>query len=230
MGEFLKQYWLDIQSDLPPKYPDDECRQGPFKSWGSVLCDIDMITKALKLLKPEKVIELGTFEALGTIKMAEAISSYTSIGRLWTFDSDEPLERENIKGVITSKIIKNWQEEEKWKEWKNVVAERRKNLDKMFDGCEIIYIDGLISETLPPLLKEIEHWDFCFHDSTHTTPEIRGEFDLLEPFTKTGSVIVFDDVPINDHAFYIWFTSNRSDTWDFQHSGKGHGQLWAEKK
>ncbi len=229
MGGFLKQHWLDIQSDLPPKYPD-ECRSSPWRSWGSVLCDVDRIIKGLKILKPEKVIDMGTFEALSTIKMAEAISSYTSTGRLWTFDSDEPLEKENIKGIITSKIIKNWQEDDEWKEWKNVVAERQKNLDKIFDGCKIIYIDGLISETLPPLLKEIGHWDFCFHDSSHTTPEMRGEFGLLEPFSKIGSVIAFDDVPNDGQDFYAWFKSNRSNAWDFRHSGKGHGQLWAEKK
>jgi len=217
--KFLEKHWDDIQSDLPDECPPEY--GGPLQSWIHSLCDMDRIVKALKIIQPKRIIELGTFVALGTLKMDQVIDN----GTIWTLDSNLPIESDITMGINIHRTVENWKEKSLWEGWDKVLAERWKNLKQ----CKnTVYVEGIIIETLPKILEIMHSWDFCFQDSVHHGMAVVQEWSILKPYAKKGSIIVFDDVLDNGHDFYAWFLKNEQG-WETRYTGKGHGQLWVEK-
>ena len=180
---------------------------------------MDMIFKALRILKPRTVIELGTFEGLGTEAIAMEMSKYlTKKGVLWTFDAGEP-------------TLSDWPEhvrDEIMNQWPVVEKARAERIGNYYHNVDIVYIEGLTKDTLPRCMLNIGYWDFCYQDSAHDFDNIMIEWKILKKWSSIGSVIVFDDITLG-HPFLEHFC-NKETSWWMKHTQKGRSQLWAERR
>lgn len=77
--------------------------------------------------------------------------------------------------------------------------------------------------------------DLWFIDSEHTYEQVRKEIDLYKPYFKEGSIILFDDIHINDGLAKVWeeicdeIPGTKFES-DLHHSGYGIvvvGAAWA---
>lgn len=62
---------------------------------------------------------------------------------------------------------------------------------------------GPSKRVLPPLLNNLESVDIFVHDSLHTYRTMLWEFETVQPFLKSGAIVVADDVQGN-RAFANW--------------------------
>lgn len=222
--EFLDEYWeeligLDSGKGVIPCNINNK-----YKSWNSDLELMGMLSKAIILLLPEKIIELGTFAGIGTEIMARCAGRYDKQSYLYTIDAGIPL---NWDGKNKKLNVIELSDIEK-KEWSSIIENRNRVLDKEFPFCLIEYHEGISLDVLPKILPGIGIWDLCFQDSSHLAELIIMEFKLLEPFARIGSIIVFDDIPTFDNCFIGEFERCTKD-WNYRWTEKGHGQVWAEK-
>lgn len=225
----LDKYWHKICASEQIKQKgvfDDVVAQGFMRPWNSDIINIEMLLKVIDLQKPQTIIELGTFEARTTIEMAQHIdNTYTQqkIVQIYTFDAYGPV---SIYGNGKSEEA-NWQNQEKWLSWKQVREMRQKRIAMQFTNCQIIFVEGLIQQTLPNMLPLIGNWDLCYQDSTHSFDNIMYEWLHLQQYAHTGSIIVFDDIT-EAHPWREWFSQNNPG-WLTKWTSLGREQLWAEK-
>lgn len=226
---FLKQHWAEIQ-------PGGEKETGPIASavaqgfiypWNSDGQNIHMILRTISILKPQTIIELGTFEGATTVEMAKLVGTYGnpySPVTLFTFDGGAPV---SCYGDGKS-VVQNWEVDPQWEAWKAVATKRAERFAQEYSGCDINYIEGLTQDTLAPALSErIGKWDFCFQDSVHGFDLILKEWANLKPYANIGAVIVFDDI-VEGHQFKEWFGQNNYN-WDWRWTNIGRSQIWAER-
>lgn len=223
---FLDIHWKAIQhsKESIPRSGSG----GPFPSWNYDPINMSMIVCALKLAKPTMIIETGTFEGWGTVEMAKAISSYADNAVLWTIDAGAPVV--SVDGDPVNLVLADWRQGEKYQRWGEVINRRNQNLSKTFSGCTVKYLKGIAWDILPDFLQKEGPWDFCFQDSSHHPTQVRKEWEAFKPYGHEGSIVVFDDIPDNDHGFLVWFKKNELDEWNMRYTEKGHMQLWAEKR
>ena len=112
--------------------------------------------------------------------------------------------------------------------WPDVNKAREERVNQKYKYVAIRYIEGLTKHTLPESLIEFGIWDFCFQDSVHDLNSIIEEWEILKPYSKVGSLIVFDDI-VRTHPFRDWFFDNESPDWVHRHTSIGRQQLWAER-
>jgi len=185
---------------------------GNLRAWNHDVGAMEMILRAIRILKPKVVIETGTFEALGTEKMAREMGGYDGPSSLHTYDF----------GML-----------ENTKEWEGVADAKRRRLSQDYGHVKVVYHEGRASEMLKETLPDIGVWDFCFQDSVHLAHFIMEEWNELVKFAKVGSVAVFDDMPKGQEWIdymggrYPEFTGNVG--WEVKYSTICGGQLWAEK-
>lgn len=231
---FLAENWDKIQTSMDEGTPVEAVAKEFLFPWNHDKSNMDMICKAIELLKPKKIIELGTFEGLGTIKIAKAMSEAGG-GVLATFDAGcAPVNSLGpLYGVTPDKTLKDGYlvDIEKvgtdgWLSFKKVISKRQDRLSRKFEGVQIVYIEGLTFETLPRSTELIEDWDFCFQDTLHTWDEIWKELKILIELSHIGSIIVFDDIfPDSTEQANLRKLSD----WDYYYTPKGHGQVWLER-
>lgn len=213
---FLDEYWDKIQPNVGSGIPEGIEATGYIRPWNHDTANMNMILKAIKLLNPVKVIELGTFEGMGTKLIAETLNGNNIQSFLWTFDAGKPTE-----GWPESAIP------DIMGQWDRIEAVRRRRIKTEYKNTTIRYYEGLTKDTLPAVMPEIGTWDFCFQDSVHQNHEIIEELACYESYSKVGSIIVFDDI-IEGHPFIEWFRNNMAG-WIFRHTTIGRSQLWAER-
>jgi len=214
---FLQDNWNRISKPKSKGISPEAKATGYIYPWNHDLANMEMICNTLVLLEPKIVLELGTFEACGTKAMADTLEGFCIKSKFWTFD----------EGGVT---LKDWPEsvhEDMINTWVKVVEARAERVKHPYQYVILEYIEGLTFDTLPIKLPEIGEWDFCFQDSVHVLPDILQEWNLLLPYSKVGSIIVFDDILI-DHDWLKWFPENVKG-WDWRHTTLGRSQLWAER-
>jgi len=236
MGSFLQKHWSDIQPSVASGNDPSKCRaRGFLYPWNHDESDMDMIKKAMRTLRPKVVIELGTFEGLGTLAIAETMYGYLKdTGYLYTFDyGDAPV---NTLGVLYGydedvRIIPWTEASNDWAVWGDVIEARNCNLgiihDRYSDKVKCTFIKGLTTQTLPEWIDIIGEWDFVFQDTVHTPKEIIEEWFLYRFNAHIGSVVVFDD--IGEGNWLPDYFRECEDEWIIRHSTTGRKQLWVEK-
>ncbi len=55
-----------------------------------------------------------------------------------------------------------------------------------------------------PKEVDLKKTDIWFFDTLHEKEQLQKEFDLYTPFFKKGTVVVVDDIRLNDGLFEIW--------------------------
>jgi len=165
----------------------------------------DVIRKKMSQHAPKIILELGTFAARGTEAMAKYVSSYTKDAvQIFTIDAGVPLDWAVATKTYLPKKIGGWDA---------VVKMRKHRLNKRYPFCEITYIEGSTIDVLPNLMDRVKTWDFCFHDATHLPETMLIDFDLIEPFSHSGSVIIFDDA---DGNFQKIFPVHTKGEWEIE--------------
>lgn len=127
----------------------------------------------VRYLQPKLIIELGTFEAHGTMIMYQATrKNNTSI---ITIDCDVTLATPHF-------------------DYQLVDASRTKRIhDANQKGGNIKFIAGESRSVLKKILPKLKQVDFVFQDSMHFIPGLLEEFDLVRNYLPKFGVIVFDD-------------------------------------
>lgn len=172
--------------------------------------------------KPEVIIETGTFEGQGTYVLAQAAHLNNNGCKIYTIDYD---------GDPTSNSISK-------DEWLALKKVRDTNLDKIkteFPNCEVIFLDGDSRQMLPKIFDPSGEYketkcDLFYQDSMHFYEGIRDEWKLVEPYTTSGSVIIFDDLQLKGvRAFRDWFVATYKNNYEIAEKQEGHRQLLARK-
>jgi predicted O-methyltransferase YrrM len=235
---------------LKPRIPDgrsfeETAAEGFLYPWNHDNADMDLMLQALRILQPKVVMELGTFEAWGTLKMARCLNWFPSKSFLYTFDAGHspanslggsdvygvPEQFEEVPLVDWRSFPKNHKAYQGWGCWGKVINARNKRLKEMsrLPNVEVKYVEGITYDTLPKVMPEIGVWDFCFQDTLHKTHHIIKEWKLYREFTKVGSLVVFDNItPPENLDFVDWFKENEPN-WIYKRTEVGDGQLWAER-
>jgi predicted O-methyltransferase YrrM len=236
---FLDSQWNVLQPDLSlsgRNDPNGAGAQGFLYPWSHDLSDGQMLAKAMAILKPQVIIELGTFEARGTVVLAEA-ARYSDSVRLLTFDlGHSPVNSLGpTYGVPYEEKFVSWEgRNDDWASWAGVVAKRTERFNQIrsdYQNIQLEFIEGFTYDTLPRVLGEaVERWDFCFQDTLHDLDNILLEWVLLKPFSRVGSVMVMDDM-VREGAgppVVEYFRLQEPD-WGIRHSTTGRQQLWIER-
>lgn len=217
-------FLTDHFHNLKPE--DEECDEvcfgskGFLQSWNHDNEGMSVLLQALDILRPRVVIELGTFEGLGTDRIAKKMDEIGQKSFLYTFDV-------GTHPFGGAKKI-DWQREpnDTWRSWEDVIKMRNERLSKKYKSVTVEFIEGITFDTLGPALERIGEWDFCFQDSDHYPDYVAREWKLLKPYSKIGSVIVFDDMQSG-----IWVETFRrgEPDWATVHSNTDRKPLWAER-
>jgi len=228
---FLDEYWDAIQPNVPCGNSRAECVAERFLfPWNHDNANMDMICKAIKILDPRIVIELGTFEGYGTEKMARAMSR----GTLYTFDAGgAPVNSLGETYGVTAdyvykKCLVDWRHIpfDGWNSFAKVIAKRDIRLAAEYPGVEVVFIQGMTFDTLPEHLPAIGRWDLLFQDTLHDQNSIIREWNIVKTYARGGGIIVFDDIHAN-HG--IVECLQREKNWQWRHTPIGHQQLWGER-
>ena len=235
---FLEEHWDKLKPRVPEGVSAGEVVAKSFLyPWNHDNADMDVIVQAFSILKPEVVIELGTFEGWGTTKMAEAVNRIKQKSTLYTFDAGTnpyntlgetygaPNEDELVKwdGPMDPRF------ESGWRSWGDVMKARDERLARKYKNVTIEYIEGITFKTLPHAMKDIGEWDFCFQDTVHHHNFIIREWEHLKPRSKVGSIIVFDDMNRPHNTAWVDIFRAKEPDWITRHSDIGHEPFWAER-
>jgi hypothetical protein len=174
-------------------------------------------------------VETGTFEGLGTFTMAMAAQENNNGARIFTVDYD---------GDPDVSIP--------MEEWLLLRKLRDENLDlarARFPRVEIRFLNGDSREVLPSVFPaQLDHWDFFFQDSMHFMSGIMAEWEIMKPFARPGSVVVFDDVCLdwkkmpahllkqNDFCGHFLLREGLRNGWACKSTAEGRAQFWAQKR
>lgn len=250
MMGFLADNWEDIKPKLELGVDHTAVVAKAFlKPWNHDVENMNSICRALPLLKPVTVLELGTFEGLGTQRMAEALKVLDR--KVWLYTVDVGTAPVNSLGESygVPKVVENgkevcstvpWEEfrtqkrgtpdqQAGWGSWQEVIKARKRRVSQGYGEVKVTYLEGYSYDVLPLLLRRILVWDFCFQDTLHHPKDIMKEWVLLKPYSRLGSVIVFDDMNRNyNRGWADWFIENEPD-WETRWAEVGHEPLWAER-
>jgi len=222
----LKEAWpaicdFSVRLDLPPsrwRY-----------AWSTHELSAKRLYNAIRWRKPKIIVETGTFEGLGTFTMAMAAQENGNAARIVTIDYD---------GDPDASIP--------MEEWLLLRKLRDENLDlarARFPSVEIHFLNGDSREVLPLVFPaQLDHWDFFFQDSMHFISGIMAEWEIMKPFARRGSVVVFDDVCLdwkkmpahllkqNDFCGHFLLREGLRNGWACKSTAEGRAQFWAQKK
>jgi len=233
---FIDKHWDEIQPTAKEGNSGAECVAKSFLyPWNHDNANMDMMCKAILILNPKVVIELGTFEGFGTEKMAKAMPN----GKLYTFDAGEaPVDCLGETYGVTKeykykKYLVDWKniEHPGWDSFDKVIEKRTERVNADYPGVTVGFIQGLTFNTLPKQMPKIGKWDLLFQDTMHDMPSILKEWNLVKKYAKKGSVIIFDDIVLRlGGAEVVDYFEKKERTWQWRHTPIGHGQLWGEKR
>lgn len=227
----IEQIWNKIKPDISEgNVREDVVAEGFLYPWNHDKANMNMIEKYISIARPEIVLELGTFEGYGTLKIARAMQKNGGKGVVYTFDvGTHPVNSLGpTYGVPAEDFLVDWEKIEGWESFGKVIKQREKNLSQDFGDIGIVFVEGESIKTLPMILKKFKSFDFCFQDSLHNLEYILKEWKLLRKKMRVGSVIIFDDI-VENSPEHLWFVKNESEKFKIIHTKIGHQQLWMEK-
>jgi predicted O-methyltransferase YrrM len=94
-----------------------------FRKWGSMRDRASRLYRLVRLLRPEVIVETGTFEGQGTYALAAAASANKNNARVFTFDYD---------GDPTTTLP-----DAAWEELKSIRQSTLDLIQKEFPGCKV---------------------------------------------------------------------------------------------
>jgi Methyltransferase domain len=222
----LREAWsaicdFSVRLELPPsrwKY-----------AWSTHELSAKRLYNAIRWRRPEIIVETGTFEGLGTFTMAIAAQENGNAARIFTIDYDGDPD-------VTIPM----------EDWLQLRKFRDENLDLARAACpkiEICFLNGDSREVLPSIFPaRLDHWDFFFQDSMHFMSGILAEWEIMKPFARPGSVVVFDDVCLdwkkmpahilkqNHFCGHFLINEGWKNGWICKSTAEGRAQFWAQKK
>lgn len=222
----LKNDWpaicdFSINLDLPPSRWKQQ--------WSTHEKSAKRLVNAIRLRKPQILVETGTFEALGTFAMAKAASENNNGARIFTVDYDGDPEESGIP-------LEDWLELRRFRE-ENLALAR-----KTFPNVEITFLNGDSRQMLPTLFpSQLSQWDLFFQDSMHFTSGILDEWRIMRPFAHPGSLVIFDDVCLDwkllphhllgrkNFCLHFVLSEAWKSGWQVQSTAEGRAQFWAQK-
>ena len=183
---------------------------------------------AIRLQRPRRILETGTFEGLGTWIMAKALHENGG-GEIITVDYD---------GDPELRIGKE--------DWASLDAIRYENLElarRSFPSVRVDFVRGDSRQVLPEIFpSQWGWWDLFFQDSMHFTAGILAEWKIVKPFAAPLAVAVFDDV-CTDWRKLPAHLSGRADfclgfilregltgRWSHRATAEGRAQFWTQRK
>lgn len=222
----LREAWpaicdFSISLDLPPSRWKH--------AWSTHELSARRLYNAIRWHKPGIIVETGTFEGLGTYTIAKAAQENGNGAKIFTIDYDGDPD--------VSIPMDDWIELRKFRE-ENLQLAR-----EAFPGVEITFLNGDSRQMLPTLFPAREdHWDFFFQDSMHFTSGILQEWEIMKPFARPGSIVVFDDVCLDwrklprhlvgraDFCLHFVLRESLPGGWSHQSTAEGRAQFWAQKR
>jgi Methyltransferase domain len=122
---------------------------------------------------------------------------------------------------------------------------RDENLNRaraLFPKVQIHFLNGDSRQVLPSMFPaQIDYWDFFFQDSMHSMKGILAEWEIMKPFARPGSVVVFDDVCLdwkkmpahllkgNDFCGHFLLQEGWREGWMCRSTAVGRAQFWAQR-
>ncbi len=140
----------------------------------------DQLLIAIDLFKPEKIIELGTWNGHNAIRMITQAQKYHKNVQYFGYDlfedatSDTDKFEFNVKSHNTEQSV----------------------YDKITKACPNALVALHKGNTRETLKTHIPKGDFCYIDGGHSIETIASDYE----HTKHIPVIVFDDYYLPDHA------------------------------
>ncbi|MEK7166272.1 MAG: class I SAM-dependent methyltransferase [Patescibacteria group bacterium] len=128
----------------------------------------------VNFIQPKIIIELGTFEAHGTLILHRA--TRLNGAQIYTIDCDITLNNPHQDQLLVDKIRRQ-----------RILGANREG------STRIKFLKGDTRQVLKRILPKINSIDFVFQDSMHFVPGLLEEFDLLRPKLSRGAVVIFDD-------------------------------------
>ena len=235
----LEQIWENIQPRVPEGTSHFNTVAESFLfPWNHDDANMDMIVQALEIYKPKVAIELGTFEGWGMERIATSMVK-TGGGKLFTFDAGKaPFNSLGPTYGVTEEYIKetylvDWEHIpfEGWKSFGKVILKRQERLDRLkitAPNVEITFIEGITYDTLPVWMPKIGIWDFLFQDTMHELHSIIKEWKSFSPYSKVGSLVVFDDIYTTDGVEEYF--RREEPNWKWIYTTIGRNQLWGERR
>lgn len=198
------------------------------EAWSTHALSARRLFNAIRIFRPRRILETGTFEGLGTWVMAKALAANGG-GEIITIDYDGDPE------VALP--------EADWRELDRIRAENLETAQKDFPAVTIDFIKGDSRKVLPSLFPaRWDRWDFFFQDSMHFASGIQAEWDIVRPFAAPRAIVVFDDVCLDwwklaSHLrgrtdFCLGFVLRQmiERQWSWQSTAAGRAQFWAQQR
>ena len=188
-----KSFWHSLDLGESIELPQARWR---FRKWGSGRRDASRLYRLVRWLRPEVIIETGTFEAQGAYALAAAASANNNNARVFTFDYD---------GDPTTTLP-----DAAWNELKSIRQSTLDLIQRQFPNCKVEFVEGDTREILPRFLEERQlKWDLFFQDSMHFHVGILSEWTAMRAYASKRAVAIFDDIN-EDHPFAQWFKSHEA--------------------
>ena len=168
-------------------------------------------------LNPSVIVETGTFEGQGTYVLSNIANKSYNSPKIYTIDYD---------GDPTTVLEKN-----RWENLKNIRNTNLENIKTDFPNVTVKYIEGDSRTMIPSIFNAHgeKHWDLFYQDSMHFYDGIMTEWNLMYPYSRVGSVVIFDDSKLNGVKEFIkWFKTTQTD-WEYVNFQEGHGQFIAQR-
>ena len=150
---------------------------------------IPIWNKLLPDLKPQKILEIGSYEGASTTHLIELLSANSSeleIHCVDTWDGGEEHKKQGIDFVTVEKIFD-----------KNIAlsAKNKTNL-------KIIKHKGFSDEILSKFLSvgRKNYFDFIYIDGSHQAPDVLCDAVLAFRLLRIGGILAFDDYMFMDGA------------------------------
>ena len=195
--------------------------QGKWQSYNSSDKNLLTIAEYIRQVKPDVVLECGTFEARTTEYLARVM-------RLGSSHLNRTLVTIDVPGCIlhmdedAERVT--FQEDEGWDE---VIKIRNARLSLLTRDqfVKVIYREGLTQVLLPELIREFD-FDFIYEDASHLPNILIEDFNHIDANAKKGCVVCFDDMKGNEFKDRVF--ANVED-WEVFYTDLGRGQVWMEK-
>jgi len=183
-------------------------------NWGIDESNAKFVDSYIKELKPEVIIETGTFEGQGTYVMAQAANANNNGCKIYTID---------YNGDPTSDF-----EMDKWLALKKIRDGNLQKIKDNFKNVTVQYVEGDSREVLQTLFinNNINKVDLFYQDSMHFLDGIISEWNLVEKYIHVDGRIIFDDLWLKGvRQFRDWFKQKYGNKYEYKEENYGHKQF-----
>jgi predicted O-methyltransferase YrrM len=174
---------IDYGAGYPgSQYNEDQQRRGvvttisvrELASFSNTAVWAEVLYHLTRVLRPEKVLEMGTCVGISGSYIAAALQ-FNNRGRLWT-----------IEGSPATAVL------------------AQETFQMLGLGPRVISLVGPFHDTLNPCLKEQRPFDLIFVDGHHDGKATVSYFRQLKLHLSSGAIIVFDDIDWSSGMSQAW--------------------------